>query len=86
MSCLPDGKQSQAKAGSNEGVDLFTVGGCFSRMRDEDYGGKYPNPLADNCSVHDNLPNSQQMWAGQAKEGFSTMPLVVGTAHGLGCP
>ncbi len=55
-------------------------------MRDEDHGGVRPDPLADNRSVPCNPTNSTGMQTGQATEGGSSAPLVVGTAYGFGHP
>jgi hypothetical protein len=55
-------------------------------MQDEDHDGVRLDPPADNCSVPCNLSNSTGMQTGQATEGGSSAPLVVGTAYGFGHP
>ncbi len=53
-------------------------------MWPENNGGVYRHQTAENCCVRGNPSNPHQMQTGQAKEGSSTTPLVVGTAHGPG--
>jgi hypothetical protein len=65
-------------------LDLPVVKGCVGRAWDEHTCGVHHGPLADDRGVCGNPPGSHQMQAGQAKEGGSTTPLVVGTTDGLG--
>jgi hypothetical protein len=53
-------------------------------MWDEYVGGIYCGSETDDCGVRGNPPNFTQMQAGQAEEGSSTAPLVVGATDGLG--
>jgi hypothetical protein len=55
-------------------------------MLDEDHGGVHPDPPADNRGVCCDPTNSTGMQTGQATEGGSSAPLVVGTAYGFGRP
>jgi hypothetical protein len=65
-------------------MDLSPVSGCFAGVRPENNGKVYRYQTANNRGVRGDLPNPQQMQTGQAKEGSSTMPMVVRTAHGPG--
>ncbi len=67
-------------------MDLPTVGGHIEGVWNEDNGGVYFDPLADDCYVRGNPLDSHQMQAGQVKERGNTTPMVVVTAHGLGRP
>ncbi len=50
-------------------------------MWNENDGGVHFGLPADDRCVRGDLPDSQQMQAGQAQEGGNTTPLVVGTAN-----
>ncbi len=65
-------------------MDLSTVSGCFARVWPENNQGVYWYQMADNRGVRGDPPDPQQMQTGQAKEGSSTTPMVMGTAHGPG--
>ncbi len=62
------------------------VGECLEEMRDEDHGRVRPDLPADDRGVPCNPADSTGMQTGQATEGGSSAPLVVGTAYGFGCP
>jgi hypothetical protein len=57
LSCLPDGRDAQAKARSREGVDLSTVSRYATGVWDENNGGVYLYPMADDCNVSGNPPD-----------------------------
>ncbi len=85
-SCVSNGKDAQAAAGSAEWVDISKVRGCLEGMRDEDHSEVCSDPPADNRGVCCNPSNSSGMQTGWATEGGSSAPLVVGTAYGFGRP
>ncbi len=72
--------------GTRARVDFPEVEGCFGRVWDEHTCGVHFGLPADNHSVCGDPPNSHQLQAGQAQEGSSPAPLVVGATHGPGYP